>query len=370
VASHFIKSELPSPALLLDLPALERNVAAMASWTSANGVAVRPHAKVHKCCEIARRQLRAGAVGLTVATVYEAEAMLAAGPPEVLVANEVVGSDHLRRLAGVARRTALLVAVDDEENARQLSACAEAGGVEIGLLLDVDVGMGRCGVRSVQEALALAEVIRSLPGVQLRGAMGYEGQVVLEAAPEMRAARARTAMDLLASVVSAVKGAGHDVGIVSAGGTNTHDMTGLHAVVTELQPGTYAVMDTGYARLSPRFVPVLSVHARVLSHQGGTVVLDCGTKAVAVDVTPPTVPPSIGRVREVHEEHMLLDAAEGSSLRPGDAVEVAVGYTGGTVNLHDGYYVVDGDEVVDIWRILARGSGRIPECSPDGTTFT
>jgi D-serine deaminase-like pyridoxal phosphate-dependent protein len=156
---------------------------------------------------------------------------------------------------------------------------------------------------------------------------------------------------------------------VSAGGTNTHDTTGVHEVVTELQGGTYAVMDTGYALLAPRFKPALSVLARVLSHQGSTAVLDCGTKAVAVDVTPPSVPASIGTVRQVHEEHMLLDVAEGFALRPGDPVEIAVGYTGGTVNLHDGYYVIDGDEVVDTWRIAARGPGRIPARSADGERY-
>jgi D-serine deaminase-like pyridoxal phosphate-dependent protein len=342
----------------------------MASWTAANGVAIRPHAKVHKSLEIARRQLTAGAIGLTVATVYEAEAMLEAGPGEVLIANEVVGTDHLRRLTDVARRTTLVVAVDDEDNARQLSASAQAGGVEIGLLVDVDVGMGRCGVRSAAEAVRLADAIGALPGLCLRGVMGYEGHVVLEPDPAVRAARAKAAMDLLATAVAAIENAGHDVEIVSAGGTNTHDMTGMHEVVTELQAGTYAVMDTGYAPLAPRFEPALSVLARVLSRNGRTAVLDCGTKAVAVEVSPPSVAATVGSVREVHEEHLLITTAEGCTLRPGDPVEVAVGYTGGTVNLHDGYYVVDGDEVVDVWRIVARGTGRIPARPADGASFT
>ena len=217
--ARFSPTELPSPALLLDLPALERNIAAMASWVAANGVAVRPHAKVHKCLEIARRQLAAGAIGLTVATVYEAEAMLEAGPPEILVANEVVGDDHLRRLADVARRTVVVVAADDPANAQQLSASARAAGVELRVLVDVDVGMGRCGVRSVGEAVALADEIRALPGLRLAGVMGYEGHVVLEPEPEVRAAAAGAAMDRLAEAVTAIRAAGHEVEIVSAGGT-------------------------------------------------------------------------------------------------------------------------------------------------------
>ncbi len=358
--------DVPTPALLLDLPTCEANIAAMARWAADNDVGVRPHAKVHKCVEIARRQLGAGAVGLTVATVYEAEAMLAADPPGILVANEVVGADHLRRLAEVGRRTAVLVAADDAGNARQLSDAARTAGVEIGVLVDFDVGMGRCGVRSVAEAVVLADAIEALPHVSVRGLMGYEGHVVLEPDPARRGERARAAMDFLAEAVAALADGGHDVGIVSAAGTTTHDMTGLHEVVTELQAGTYAVMDTGFAALAPRFDPVLSVLARVVSRQGRTAVLDCGTKAISLDVAAPNVPADLGTVREVHEEHTLVDLAGGATPSPGDMVRIAVGYAGGTVNLHDGYYVVDGDEVVDAWRILARGAGRLPAVGPDG----
>ena len=358
--SDICVADLPTPALLLDLAALEANIAAMAAWTQAHGVAIRPHAKVHKSPEIARRQLAAGAIGLTAATVYEAEAMLAAAPPELLIANEIVDPDHLRRLPGLAARTALIVAVDDGRNARQLSAAAATAGVQIGVLADVDVGMGRCGTRSVQAAVALADEVARLPGLTLRGVMGYEGHVVLEPDPQVRAARAAAAMDQLASVAGAISDAGHEVAIVSAGGTNTHDMTGLHPVVTELQAGTYAVMDAGYAPLATRFTPVLSVAARVVSHQGGTVVLNCGTKSIAVEVSPPSVPAAAGTVREVHEEHMLVDAADGWVPEPGELVRVSVGYAGGTINLHDGYYVLDGDQVVDVWPVVARGAGRAP----------
>jgi D-serine deaminase-like pyridoxal phosphate-dependent protein len=354
------REDIPTPALLLDLPALERNIAAMASWARAERISVRPHAKVHKCCEIARRQLAAGAIGLTTATVYEAEAMLGAEPPEILIANEVVDPDHLERLVRVAARTSVVVAVDDAVNARRLSDTAERGGVRFGVLIDLDVGMHRCGVRSPSAAAALAGVVATLPGLALRGVMGYEGHVVLEPSPELRASMASAAMELVAEAAAALTRAGHPVEIVSAGGTNTHDMTGRHEVVTELQAGTYAVMDTGYAPLAPRFEPAISISARVVSRQGPTAILNCGTKAVAGDVSLPAPSGGIGTVRELHEEHMLLDVPADSGLQVGQRVDVAVGYTGGTVNLHDGYYVVDGDELVDVWPIVARGPGRVP----------
>lgn len=354
------RADLPTPALLLDLAALDANIAAMAAWTRDHDVAIRPHAKVHKSPQIARRQLAAGAVGLTAATVYEADAMLAAAPPEILIANEVVDACHLRLLPGIARQTALIVAVDDGRNAHQLSQAAAAAGVQLGVLVDVDVGMGRCGTRTIPAAVALAGQIAGLPGLALRGVMGYEGHVVLEPDPQARAARAAAAMDHLASAAGAIRAAGHRVTIVSAGGTNTHDMTGLHPAVTELQAGTYAVMDAGYAPLAGRFTPVLSVAARVVSHQGDTAVLNCGTKSIAAEVCPPSVPARVGTVREVHEEHMLIAAAEGWAPEPGELVEVTVGYAGGTINLHDGYYVLDGDQVVDVWPVAARGAGRAP----------
>lgn len=360
------RADLPTPALLLDLAALEHNIAEMASWTSANNVAIRPHAKIHKCPDISRRQLAAGAIGLTTATVYEAEAMLAAGPAEILIANEVVGPFNVRRLAEVARRATVIVAMDDAGNARQVSAAMAAADAEVGVLVDVNVGMQRCGVRSPAEAAALAGEIAMLPGLRLRGAMGYEGHVVLEKDRGVRAARANEAMDVLAAAVAAMEHAGHEIEIVSAGGTNTYDMTSLHSVVTELQAGTYALMDTGYAPFAPRFRPALSVASRVLSHQAGTLVVDCGTKAVAADLFPPGVAPSVGVVREVHEEHMLIDAAAGSALKPGDLVEVTVGYTGGTVNLHDGFYIINGGGLTDVWPILARGPGRRPAINSHG----
>jgi len=367
--SRISTKDVPTPALLLDLPVLERNIEAMASWCRESGVSIRPHAKVHKSPEVARRQLAAGAIGLTTATVYEAEAMLEAGSPEILIANEVVGNDKLERLVKVAHRTSVIVVVDDADNARQLSSTAIGGGVSLGVLVDVDVGMHRCGVRSIPEATALADVVATLDGLELVGVMGYEGHVVLEPDPLVRAQLANDAMDYLALVAEAIRGAGHVVRIVSAGGTNTHDMTGVHEAVTELQAGTYAVMDTGYEDFAPRFTPVLSVAARVLSRQGQRAVLDCGTKVISTDLKAPTIPRSVGVVCEVHEEHMLIDLDAACRMTVGDRVDVAVGYTGGTVNLHDGYYVVDGDEVVDVWPIRARGPGRVAKTASAETGY-
>ena len=357
--------EAPTPCLLLDRRAVVDNVRSMAAWADGR-VHVRPHAKVHKCAEIARLQLDHGAAGLTTATVAEAEAMLAVSPGEILIANEVVGSQKMRTLAAIARECRVIVALDDTGNAAALSQAAAAAGVELGVLVDVDVGLHRCGARTTQATLELAAAATDLPGLVVRGVMGYEGHVVLISDPAERAAAAARAMDILAEHVDALVAAGYEVEIVSAGGTNTHDMTGLHPRVTEVQAGTYAVMDAGYAAFAPRFRPSLTIAATVISRTDGTAVLDCGTKTVSVDVTPPTIPADAGRVREIHEEHLLADPADPAALPLGERVPVAVGYSGGTVNLHDAYVVVEDGTIVDVWPIVARGSGLRPSAGTRG----
>ena len=349
------RTELPTPALVLDLDQMRENIATMASWTAGHA-AVRPHFKVHKCLEIAHEQVAAGAIGMTAATVWEALALVRGGFDEILIANEVVSSAKASLVAQLAGEARVTVAVDDPDVAALLSAAAVNDGTEIGVIVDIDVGMHRGGVRSIEEGRALAERLTELPGIKLRGVMGYEGHVVTEPDRQRRSAGARDAMDLLAQHVDALRADGREIEIVSAGGTNTYDMTGGDARVTELQAGTYAVMDAGYARLAPAFHPALTVVATTVSRKGATAVLDCGSKAIAGDGAAPV--PAVGEMRELHEEHMLLDVDEhDASPAVGDVIEVTVGYSGGTINLHDVYFVASGMEIVDVWQITARGPG-------------
>jgi D-serine deaminase-like pyridoxal phosphate-dependent protein len=353
------RGELTTPALILDLEVMRRNIDAMSEWTRTHAK-IRPHTKVHKCAEIARLQVAAGAIGLTTATVWEAAAMAHAGFDNILIANEVAGEEKLSLLAATARDRNMLVGVDDPEGAKALSAAVQRAGSHIGVLVDIDIGLRRGGVRSDEAALRVAQMVSALPGLELRGAMGYEGWVVMEPDREVRAGKAAEAIGRLVATVKRLEQAGFPIEIVSAGGTNTHDMTGAHPRVTELQAGSYALMDAAYAPLSPVFRPALTILATVMSRHETTAVLDCGTKVVAIDLAPPLpADPSI-KVREVHEEHTLLDVAADHRLRFGDRVELTVGYCGGTVNLHDVYHVVEQGRVADIWPILARGDGRGP----------
>jgi len=353
--------ELPTPALVLDLDALDHNVAAMHEALGGHA-GLRPHAKTHKCAEIAGRQVAAGALGITVATAREARALAARGIPEILVANEVRTPDDLADVVESARTARMIVAVDDVANVAQLSRAATTEGVVLGAVIEVDLGMGRCGVRDREEARVLADALVDAPGVELRGITGFEGHVVLTPEREERERKALEAVEALADVAETLVAAGVPVDIVSAGGTNTFAATARHPVVTEVQAGTYVVMDTSYEPFAPGFRPALTVLGTVISRHGARVILDCGTKtAGATGVAPPSAGPGT-TVIAVDEEHMLIDVSDADATAPGigDRVPVIVSYCGAAVNVHDAYCVVSADEVVDVWPILARGPGRVP----------
>ncbi len=351
------RCELTTPALILDLGLLRKNIQTMAAWTKSHAK-VRPHTKIHKCVEIARLQVAAGAVGLTAATVWEALAMARAGLDNILIANELMGEEKLRLLAEAARMTNFIVAVDSRVGAEALSHAAQAAGAEIGVLLDFDVGLRRGGVRTQAEAGALASELVRLPGIVFRGVMGYEGHVVEEPIRDVRARLAAEAMERLLACVDVLENTGFKIDIVSAGGTNTYDMTGANPRVTELQAGSYVFMDTTYGPITPAFKPALSILGTVISRNEKTAVLDCGTKVLAMDLGMPALVKPGAKIRAVHEEHTLLDVEDASLLPVGEPVEMIVGYCGGTVNANNVYYVVEGEEVVDVWPILARGPGR------------
>jgi D-serine deaminase-like pyridoxal phosphate-dependent protein len=351
------RHDLTTPALILDLELLRKNIGTMAEWTRSHAK-VRPHTKIHKCVEIARLQVAAGAVGLTTATVWEALVMARAGLDNILIANEVIGEEKLQRLAEAARETHMILAVDSLEGAEALSRAAVAAGARIGVLLDIDVGLRRGGVRTQREACALATALARLPSIVFRGVMGYEGHVVEEPDRALRARQAAEAIERLIACVERLERAGFEIEIVSAGGTNTYDMTGANPRVTELQAGSYVFMDTTYGPITPAFKPALSILGTVISRNERTAILDCGTKVLAMDLGRPALMKPCAKIRAVHEEHTLLDVEDDSRLRVGEPVEMIVGYCGGTVNLNDVYYVVEDDEVVDVWPILARGPGR------------
>jgi D-threonine aldolase len=333
-------TDLPTPALVVDRAALEHNLAAMAA--ALPGARCRPHVKAHKCTTLARHQHDAGHHSFTCATPREVEGMTAAGlGADLLLANEVVDPERLRRLAALDAR--VTVAVDSDAT---VDAAARAGLREC--IVDVNVGLPRCGC-APDDAGRLADRARGA-GLAVRGVMGYEGHVVGLAD---RAERERQTADCMELLVRAHAAVGGDV--VSAGGTGTFD---VNTWATEIQAGSYALMDNAYAELDVPFRRALSVVATVISVNGrdGFAVADCGLKALGMDHGNPTVDGAT--VWFCSDEHVTFSPDPASAPLPavGDRVSVRPAHVDPTIAYHEHLHLADGDgTVVDSWAVDLRG---------------
>lgn len=330
---------IDTPALIVDLDALGRNIARMAREAAAAGIRLRPHAKTHKCAEIARLQVAAGAVGVACQKLGEAEAMVAGGVGDVLITNEVVAPVKLARLAALATRAQIGVCVDALDPARALSAEATAAGVEIDVLVEIDVGQGRCGAQPGAEAAALAAEVAALPGLRFDGLQAYHGAAQHFRTPADRAVAIARAGALTRETLEALATRGLDARIVGGAGTGSYPLEAASGVWNEIQPGSYVFMDADYARNTPDrdhppFEHALFVLASVMSRRkGGHAVLDAGHKAAAIDSGPP-VPHGLpgAEVTQMSDEHTVL---KGADLALGQTVLLIPGHIDPTVNLHD-----------------------------------
>ena len=334
---------------------MDRNIARMAAFFSDGETRLRPHFKAHKTPEIARRQLAAGSCsGITCATVSEAEAVVDFCD-DILIANEIVSPDKCRRVAALAARASVIVAVDSDAGLAALSAAA--GSVEIGVLVDLDVGMGRCGVPPGRFALALAQRVAATGGVTLRGVMGYEGHLQPIANRAEREQRARASMESLVGAARQLRKAGLPCDIVSGGGTGTYDISGRVPGVTEIQAGSYVAMDTDYARLELPFEQALSVLGTIVSRPDADYcVADCGHKSMTKDHGLPAVKGLAGAsVLALNDEHAVIKLPSGSKVKIGDRIELLPSHTDPTINLHDVFYAMEDGQVVGVWPIAGRG---------------
>lgn len=357
------RHDLITPAMILDLDVARRNISTMADYMRGVSAKLRPHIKVHKSPELARMQTEAGAcIGMTTATVWEAVVMARGGIDDILVANAVVGLEKIQTIAELSREAHVIVAIDDARNAEDLSNAALQAGSVLGVLIDLDVGMERCGVRSKEEALHLAEHVSKLSGLRLEGMMGYEGHCMLEPDPDRRVRKAHAAMEELMEAVDFLAQHGFESRIISGGGTGTYNITGAHPRLTELQAGSYVVMDAFHAQLIPGFPVALTVLGTVISRHGNRVILDSGRKVIGSELGLPRLKDVPSTTAGIAEEHLLVDVDVASSLRVGEKVEVVSGYGPTTVNLHDVYYVVEHDIVTDVWPVRARAAGLGPFC--------
>jgi D-serine deaminase-like pyridoxal phosphate-dependent protein len=347
-------TDLSSPALIVDLDVVDANLRAANVLLARTGIALRPHVKTHRTPALALMQVRAHACGVTCATVGEAEAMAAAGIGDILVANEIVSPAKLGRLAALAASgVRLSVAVDDAEAGCALGNAAAMAATTIDVLVDVDVGLGRCGVRTVDEAVAVARACVDHPALRLGGIMGYEGR--LRASVAERTARTRAAFGMLREVRSAITTAGLPVEVVSGGGTSTLTDAIADGTLTEVQAGTYALMEADLDGLWLPFSAAVAVRSTVISCRGSHAVVDAGRKSIGCEYGPPTALVDGSRVIQMSEEHIVLRTA-GAPLQLGQVVTLRPSQVRTTFNLHDRVFLERGGEVVAEAAVGARGA--------------
>ena len=359
--------EVDTPALLIDLDAFERNLQRLAAAVPRDGtVGLRPHAKTHKSPVIARQQVALGAVGVCCQKVSEAEVMVDGGIADVLVSNEVAGPAKLRRLAALARRARIGVCADDVGNVADLDRAAAEAGVSLRVLVEIDVGAGRCGVGAGEPALHLAKAIARARHLEFGGLQAYHGsaQHVRDYA-ERRAAIQRAA-SLAADTRDLLRRNGIDCPVITGAGTGSYRLEIETGVYNELQCGSYVFMDADYARnkdssgaLKPEFEHSLFLWTTVMSHPAqDRAVVDAGLKAFSVDSGLPTVVdiPEATLDRASDEHGRIVLARPSNALKIGDKIRLIPGHCDPTVNLHDWYVGIRKGRVEAVWPVAARGA--------------
>ena len=357
------RRDLNTPALIIDVEALERNIAAMATFAKAAGLTLRPHAKTHKCAAIARLQTAAGAVGVCCAKLGEAEALSEAGVENILITSPVVGRAGIDRLVALAARSPGLMATVDHPDVVYALA---ATGAALTLLVDIDPGIHRTGVANPEAALLLAQHIAREPNLTFAGVQFYCGsqQHIEDFAARREAIVERTAY--LSGIIDKLTAAGLAPTFVTGGGTGTHAIDAELGVFNELQVGSYIFMDRQYHDCdltgdgAARFETSLVVDARVISaNQPYMVTVDAGFKAFATEAGSPPVVSGAAEGSAYHfmgDEHGALVPPRGvAPPKLGEVVTFAAPHCDPTVNLYEAFHAVRGDTLVDIWPIEARG---------------
>ena len=361
-------SDLETPAVVVDLVVMERNLSRMADYCRDHHLLLRPHTKTHKIPELARRQIASGGTGITVAKLGEAEVMLNAGITDMLIAYPIVGPTKTRRLAQLAEQARVSVSLDSAEVARGISEAATREGSKIGALIEMDVGFGRCGLSAEAELVALGTTIAELPGLELKGLMFFPGQFGV--APNERAVMRIRVNEFLKRTLEAFSRAGLPVSIVSGGSTPTAYEGGLFHGVNEVRPGTYIFNDRNTVAVSACTLEdcALSVLVTVVSTAvRGHAVVDGGSKTFSYDRFQAEDGRGFGIVKEdpaaeierFSEEHGHVNIQRSERrYRVGDRLSVIPNHVCTTVNMHDEIYGVRGERVEEVWRVEGRGKVR------------
>jgi len=349
---------LDTPALWVDLDQLEANMRGMAAYLKEAGVAWRPHTKAMKIPALAHKLLQAGAIGITCAKLSEAEVMVAGGIQDILIANQVVGATKIARLANLRRSADVMVAVENFENAEEISKAAVRAGVKIRVLVEINIGMDRAGLEPGETAIEFAQKIADLPGLDLAGVMGWEGHTLKYTDPEEKRRAILQAVQSLVCTAEMGWAAGMKMPIVSCGGSGTYQVTAHIHGVTEIQAGGAVFADVAYQKWGVPFESALHVLATVTSRPAPwRAIIDAGRKAMNGDSAMPVAKGLKGvKVTALNAEHGVLELEDtGILLKVGDKIDFITGYSDTTVFLHDQLYGVRKGLVETVWEIQGRG---------------
>jgi D-serine deaminase-like pyridoxal phosphate-dependent protein len=353
--------ELPTPCLVLNLDAFEANLDRMSRFAADRRIALRPHAKTHKCVQVARRQVERGAIGICVATIAEAEVMAEAGLRGLLITAQMVGEPKTRRLLEVVGQAPdTMVVVDHEDNVAALQQAAKRAGISLQLLIDLDVGQNRTGIAAGPPAQSLAAAIGSSANLELVGICAYAGHLAHLAGFEARQKACREAWSRALETADLLRKSGHDIRIMTGASTGSYNIDSEIHGVTELQAGSYVFMDVEYLGIHRDFAPALCVLATVIHRSGNKAVVDAGLKAFATDRAfgPGSFDVADARYEFAGDEHgRLLLQPETATVRLGDKLRFIPPHCDPNVNLYDRMYCLRDEEVVDEWSIMNRAGG-------------
>lgn len=358
------RHRIPTPAAVLDLDAFDRNVAKMAQRATKAGLALRPHAKSHKCAALAHRQIAAGAVGICCAKLAEAEAMAKAGVGSILVTSPVAGAASAQRAARLAHTISdFRIVVDHSDGVAELAAT----GAAIQVVIDVDVGLGRTGCGSPDQAVTVAQAIAAAPNLTLLGVQGYGGHWQHMVGANARASAVADGMAKLKAAIAAIRATDAKIHLVTGGGTGTFSADVAQGVLTELQPGSYAFMDREYRDAlgddaDGAFEQSLVIAATVISaNHPAWVTVDAGLKAFAADgPAPKPLTPGFAAAtyRFFGDEHGMVTRPQGERVKRGDRIDFAPGHIDPTLDRYDLLHLTQGDALIDILRLEARGAAQ------------
>lgn len=351
--------QIDTPALIIDLDLMENNITSMARFFKGVDADLRPHSKTHKIPMIAHKQIAAGAKGICCQKLGEAEVMAAAGIEDILITNQIVGPRKVWRLANLSRHSGVTVAIESLENAEMISKAAVKKEIKVNVVVEINIGIDRCGVEPGEPTLRFTREIIRLPGLNFRGIMGYEGPFMSITDWEERKKAAIERLKLLVETSELLRDSGVDLDIVSAGATGTYNITGVYPGITEVEAGSYVFMDTTYRKLGGvDFSLALSLLTTVTSRPTEErVVVDAGMKAITREFGMPAVKGIDGlELQKLSEEHGILRSTT-PERRPkiGDKIELYPSHCCTTVNLHDMAYGVRRGKVESTWRIEGRG---------------